>query len=67
MVAAPGGYGKSVLAAQFASEGTGECLWVAMNGCSPSPDDLPAVVAGAIQANRETASRTAGAACASTP
>lgn len=66
LVVAPGGYGKSVLAAQFVTEYASECLWIAMNGCSPSADDLPSAVAGGIQRYRELPSHAAGVAHAVT-
>lgn len=50
---APGGYGKSVLAAQFADSCPGEHLWVRMGGCSPSASDLPAAVARGIHSRRD--------------
>lgn len=61
LVVAPGGYGKSVLAAQFAVQNAGLCLWIAMNGCSPSTDDLPSAIAGCMQPYREPMAKTAGA------
>ncbi|KAF0208987.1 MAG: SARP family transcriptional [Actinobacteria bacterium] len=66
LVVAPGGYGKTVLAAQFAGACPGECLWVSMNGSSPSTDDLPSALALGIQRFRELPAHSAGVADAIT-
>ena len=49
VVVAPGGYGKTVLAAQLSHAVGGACLWLSMGGCSPSHADLPGAVAARLR------------------
>lgn len=50
VVVAPGGYGKTVFAAQLARAVGGDCLWISMSGCSPSAGDFPSAVAARLRA-----------------
>lgn len=49
VVVAPGGYGKTVFAAQLVRAVGGDCLWVAMGGCSPTDGDFPSAVAAGLR------------------
>lgn len=49
VVVAPGGYGKTVLAAQLAQVVGAACLWLSMGGCSPSHADFPGAVAAKLR------------------
>ncbi len=51
LVVAPSGYGKTVLAAQFARSHGDHCLWLSMNGCSPSNTDLLSAVATRLRSD----------------
>lgn len=53
-VVGPGGYGKSVLAAQLAEVAAGSVLWVCLGGSSPSSADLPSAVAAAVLTERHS-------------